>query len=71
MISRFTKPAIIVLAIYWLWHALFVVAATGTFDPRGYVSGTFYLENFLSLYVPPALIALLIYLRHRKTNASD
>ena len=64
--ARWTKPLIIILAVYWAWHALMVWAATGSLDPRGYSMGSFYLENFLSLYVPPALIALLMILRRRE-----
>ena len=66
-----TRTLVIVLAGYWVWHALMTLAATGSLDPRGYYLGTFYLENLLSLYVPPALIALLVYMRRRKTNAAN
>ena len=69
MTTRCTKRLIILLAGYWIWHALVVFTATGSLDPRGYSMGDFYLENFLSLYLPPLLIGLLIYSR-RKTRAS-
>ena len=69
MTARWTKTLIILLAGYWLWHALMVLAATGSIDLRGFHLGTFYPENLLSLYVPPALIVLIICLRRRKTNA--
>ena len=71
MTARGTKTLIILLAGYWLWHALVVLAATGSLDLRGYAMGTFYLENLLSLYLPPILIALLIYRRRRKTDAQN
>ena len=71
MMERWRKPLILLLAGFWLWHALMVFAATGSLDPRGYAMGTFYLENLLSLYVPPLLIFFLIYMRRRKTDAQN
>jgi len=71
MTKRWTRTLIIVLAVYWLWHALMVFAATGTLDLRGYAMGDFYFENLLSLYVPPALIAFIIYRRRRTDRTAD
>ena len=71
MVTRWSKTLIILLAGYWLWHAVVVFTVTGSLDLRGYSMGTFYLENFLSLYVPPVLIALLIYLRRQETASSN
>ncbi len=57
----------IFLAAFWLWHALFTVAAGGKLDPFGTVYGDyFYFENLLSFWVPPLLIAGIYFWKLRK-----
>ena len=55
---------------YWLYFVLFAIALGFTIHPSGVVDGTFDLGYFLSLYLPPVILALSIWIARRPRKKS-
>ena len=58
---------------YWLFFVLFALGLGFEIHPSGVVDGTFELGYFLSMYLPPLIVAFSVWIarRPRKKSYAD